>query len=110
MQSIESSEQPDSDLASRQSGSPRWPGERHPTRWDVYDANESPASTFLERFKILLLQSEEAQDCKALSSLPEHALLRTPSLPVVADVLEAVPVRTGNLNPLMSPLTDAEPR
>lgn len=100
MQSTESSHQLDSDAASRQTGSPRWPGERHPTRWDVHDANESLASTFLERFKSSLLQSEEAQECKSLLSPPGQALLQTPSLPVVAGDLEAVPVRIDNFQVL----------
>ena len=40
------------------SGSRQWPGERHPTRWDVHDANESPATTFLDRFRAALLHTE----------------------------------------------------
>ena len=40
--------------------SPQWPGERHPTRWDVHDANESLATSFLEQYKTLLLHSNEA--------------------------------------------------
>jgi hypothetical protein len=53
-------------------GSPQWPGERHPTRWDVHDANESLASTFRERFKTLLLHSEDAQNCRPLIPSLEH--------------------------------------
>ncbi|KIW58069.1 hypothetical protein PV05_02619 [Exophiala xenobiotica] len=46
------------------SSSRQWPGERHPTRWDVHDANESPAVTFLDRFRAALLHSEGAEeDC-----------------------------------------------
>ncbi|KAK4935803.1 hypothetical protein LTR10_023210 [Elasticomyces elasticus] len=48
----------DSDV--RFSGSQQWPGERHPTRWDVHDANESPAITFLDRFRAALLHTEGA--------------------------------------------------
>jgi hypothetical protein len=42
--------------------SKQWPGERQPTRWDVHDANESPASTFLDRFRAALLLSEGAEE------------------------------------------------
>ena len=50
-------DQPETDASSRQ-----WPGERQPTRWDVHDANESPASTFLDRFRAALLLSEGAEE------------------------------------------------
>lgn len=43
-------------------GSRQWPGERHPTRWDVHDANESPAVTFLDRFRAALLHAEGTGD------------------------------------------------
>ncbi|KIW19380.1 hypothetical protein PV08_03675 [Exophiala spinifera] len=46
----------------RLSGSRQWPGERQPTRWDVHDANESPAVTFLDRFRAALLHSEGAEE------------------------------------------------
>ncbi|KIW92099.1 uncharacterized protein Z519_07083 [Cladophialophora bantiana CBS 173.52] len=46
----------------RFSSSRQWPGERHPTRWDVHDANESPAITFLDRFRAALLHTEGAED------------------------------------------------
>jgi hypothetical protein len=72
MQNSQASEQerPQTDLLSKGQGllggSPQWPGERHPTRWDVHDANESLATTFLERYKTMLLHSEEAQACRWL--------------------------------------------
>jgi hypothetical protein len=45
-----------------------WPGERHPTRWDVHDANESPATTFLDQFRAALLHSEGAEEDVLLDS------------------------------------------
>ena len=36
----------------------QWPGERVVTRYDVRDANESPASRFLDQFESALLLSE----------------------------------------------------
>lgn len=50
------------DPAMAQSSAREWPGERQPTRWDVHDANESPASTFLHRFRAALLHSEGAEE------------------------------------------------
>ncbi|KAJ9641257.1 hypothetical protein H2204_002935 [Knufia peltigerae] len=52
----------------RLSGSRQWPGERQPTRWDVHDANESPAVTFLDRFRAALLHSEGAEEDSFLDS------------------------------------------
>jgi hypothetical protein len=41
----------------------QWPGERrHPSRWDVHDAINIPATTFLERFRVALLHSEAAAE------------------------------------------------
>lgn len=45
----------------------QWPGERQPTRWDVQEANESPAATFLERFRVALLHSE----CAEVDTMPD---------------------------------------
>lgn len=56
------------DAAMRLSGSRQWPGERNPTRWDVHDANESPAGTFLDRFRAALLHSEGAEEDASLNS------------------------------------------
>lgn len=52
------------------STSRQWPGERHPTRWDVHDANESPAATFLDQFRAALLHSEGAEDDVLLDHEP----------------------------------------
>ncbi|KAI1613368.1 hypothetical protein EDD36DRAFT_263374 [Exophiala viscosa] len=65
----------DSDV--RFSGSRQWPGERHPTRWDVHDANESPAITFLDRFRAALLHAEGAgegafPDTDSMMNSSEH--------------------------------------
>lgn len=51
-----SSDRPEANAAPKQ-----WPGERNPTRWDVHDANESPATTFLNRFRAALLHNEGAE-------------------------------------------------
>lgn len=78
MQNTPPSEHPDTDLSQTQLGtSPQWPGERHPTRWDVHDANESLATTFLERYKTVLLQSEQAQNCRWLIPPPEEDILQS---------------------------------
>ncbi|KIV92373.1 hypothetical protein PV10_03678 [Exophiala mesophila] len=53
------------------STSRQWPGERHPTRWDVHDANESPAATFLDQFRAALLHSEGAEHDVLLDDDPE---------------------------------------
>lgn len=64
----------------------QWPGERTPTRWDVHDANENPATTFLDRFHAALLHSEGIveDDCELDSDLviesPET--LQTPVSPI----------------------------
>lgn len=50
------------DSQPRLSRSRQWLGERQPTRWDVHDANESPAVTFLDRFRAALLHSEGAEE------------------------------------------------
>ncbi|KIW98743.1 uncharacterized protein Z519_00406 [Cladophialophora bantiana CBS 173.52] len=64
----------------------QWPGERrHPTRWDVHDAIDSPAATFLERFRIALLHSEGAAEDVLLD--PESVI--NASEPVVADMTSA---------------------
>ncbi|KAH8799729.1 hypothetical protein F5884DRAFT_115638 [Xylogone sp. PMI_703] len=55
-------EQSIADSAVKLSTSRQWPGERHPTRWDVLDANESPATTFVNRFRAALLHSEGAEE------------------------------------------------
>ena len=39
-----------------------WPGERHPGRLDVHQANEVPETTFLQSFKAALLLSEDAEN------------------------------------------------
>lgn len=52
----------------RLSTSRQWPGERSPTQWDVHDANESPAITFLDRFRAALLHSEGAEEDAPLDS------------------------------------------
>jgi len=57
-----------SDPTMRFSSSRQWPGERHPTRWDVHDANESPATTFLDHFRAALLHSEGAEEDALLDS------------------------------------------
>ena len=66
MQRTLSVEQSKADSAMRLSR--QWPGERHPTRWDVHDANESPAITFLDRFRAALLHSEGAEEDALLDS------------------------------------------
>jgi hypothetical protein len=48
--------------ATRNSSYRQWPGEWHPTQWDVHDANQSPAVSFLERFRVALLHSEYAEE------------------------------------------------
>jgi hypothetical protein len=63
------------------STSRQWPGERHPTRWDVHDANESPAATFLDRFRAALRHSEGVE---------EDALLDTDSVIDTSEILGAV--------------------
>ena len=68
MQHISVAEQMRLDPTSRMASSRQWPGERHPTRWDVHDANESPAVTFLERFRAALLHSEGAEEDALLDS------------------------------------------
>lgn len=55
----------------------QWPGERHPTEWDVHDATASPATTFLERFRIALLNSEDAQGCRALAPALDYDVQRS---------------------------------
>lgn len=50
------------DPATKHSSYRQWPGERHPTQWDVHDANQSPAVSFLERFRVALLHSEYAEE------------------------------------------------
>jgi hypothetical protein len=45
-----------------------WPSERQPTRWDVHDANELPPVTFLDRFRVALLHSEDSEDDMLLDS------------------------------------------
>ena len=52
----------------RLSSSRQWPGERHPTRWDVHNANESPATKFLDRFRAALLHSESVEADALLDS------------------------------------------
>ena len=63
---------PDTALKPQTESSPQWPGERHPTRWDVHDAHENLATTFLERYKILLLDNEQSQGCRVLISPPRE--------------------------------------
>nr|OQO24355.1 hypothetical protein B0A51_06639 [Rachicladosporium sp. CCFEE 5018] len=36
-----------------------WPAERHPTRWDVEEANQVPSSDLTERFRSALLYGED---------------------------------------------------
>lgn len=56
-----------------ESSEPRdWPGDRHPTRWDVHDANKLPETRFLQRFKTALLHSEDALNCKQLMTQLGH--------------------------------------
>lgn len=50
------------DNASKHLSHRQWPGERHPTQWDVHDANQSPAVSFLERFRVALLHREYAEE------------------------------------------------
>lgn len=45
----------------RLSSSRQWPGERDPERTDVDQANESPASIFIERFRVELMHSTFAE-------------------------------------------------
>lgn len=81
MRSTQPSDQPGLDISPRSlGGSPQWPGERDPTRWDVHDANQILATTFLERFKTVLLHSEEAQGCRSLISPLARDVLQAPSL------------------------------
>ena len=71
------------------STSRQWPGERHPTRWDVHDANESPAATFLDQFRAALLHSEGAENDVLLDNDPEIGASQeadlVPSHPKLAD-------------------------
>jgi hypothetical protein len=76
--------QTEDNLSLRRSASPHWPGERHPTRWDVHDANQNPASTFLERFRAALLHHEGVL---ASSSPTDDVLADSPS---VVDALEHI--------------------
>lgn len=64
-----------SDHATKHSSYRQWPGERHPTQWDVHDANQSPAVSFLERFRVALLHSEDAEEEEGDDLLLEAALI-----------------------------------
>lgn len=61
------------DHATRHSSYRQWPGERHPTQWDVHDANQSPAVSFLERFRVALLHSEYAEEDEGEDMLLDSA-------------------------------------
>jgi hypothetical protein len=81
MPNAQVSDQPGIDISPRPlGGSPQWPGERDPTRWDVHDANQSLATTFLERFKTVLLHSEEAQACRSLIPPLAQDVLQAPAV------------------------------
>ena len=53
--------------------SDQWPGERHPTRWDVENANDVPEPTVLDRFRSALIH-----ECEDISlDLDLHATYDT---------------------------------
>jgi hypothetical protein len=42
------------------------PSEWNPTQWDVSEASQVPDRENIQWFKVALLQSQDAQDCKPL--------------------------------------------
>ncbi|KAK4556982.1 hypothetical protein LTR86_005963 [Recurvomyces mirabilis] len=48
-----------------------WPGERHPTRYDVDEATEIPESSFVDRFAAALLHAEHGDNREDVSWIME---------------------------------------
>jgi hypothetical protein len=88
------------DNATRHSSYRQWPGERHPTQWDVHDANQGPALSFLERFRVALLHSEYAeQDREEGENVLDAAL-------IIGESETLNPTITPPVSPKVVPTTD----
>lgn len=65
----------------------QWPGERDPTRWDVHDANDTPAVTFLDRFRVALLHSEDTEGDDSSSTASDATMDSSDRLGAVGETL-----------------------